>query len=171
MQVLGGRCMHNRNAVPQFGDAESVVGIDEHFDDGFEGFQATAKTATATSQNWDISAQIGFDTLDIVRIFFVAGIAHMIAGKHHVKVAAIAVRTVKIGFRRAVHDVLNARCALVHGDLKPNNHTGFRANHGHQVDVFLGFGIRFFVDEPVQLIELVNRPRFSTFQQFFNRFF
>ena len=174
MQVFGGFgvSVDNGNPVFELGFAEGIVSVNKEFYDGLERLKAAAKATAATAQNRDKGTQVGIDAFDVVRVTLVVNIPHVFAGKHYVEVAVIAVRGIFLSPRRTVYDVLNVHRALVHCHFKANNHAGFRVYHRHQVDVFSRFGFRLFLNEPIQLVKLVSRPRFPLFNSssavFFN---
>jgi len=101
-----------RHTVLELGNAESVVSVNKHLDDGLERLEAAAKAAAAASENRDVMPQVGVDALDIVRVALIVNIAHMLARKHHIQIAVIAVRGVFFSPRRAVYDALYCAAPL-----------------------------------------------------------
>jgi hypothetical protein len=124
--------------------AETVVGINEHFQNGGKRINETVKTAASARGPRDVAAQIRVHTLDRVGFAFAwRDVVDTLIAQFAVQ--RIAVRKIFFGGWRAVDQALHLRNTPRPRDCEPHDLAGRPCYRKAYVHVFARIGYFFFL--------------------------
>ena len=139
--------------------AESVVRINKHLNHCSQCLQSSRKTSAATCEQGNIMPQVSIDPLDCKCIAFVAHISDVTTRIDYINITQITVSTIIFSIRSVVNNTLDSLRRFIKGHIKPHDLPRLTTNHGHQIDVFSCFSIRFTFNKPIQLVEFQMSQR------------
>ena len=149
----GNRSLRVAGSIAVFLETETIVGLNKNGKDCLKIFQLPWKTPASSCQCWDIMAQISVDTLHREGVIFVVNIEDMLPRKHDIQISEVSICAISFRPRSCVHHLLNRPGGLVAAHNMAYDLPWFPTHHGHNVDIFPGFGPRLVLQVPVQLIQ------------------